>query len=48
VVRELIQNRKEKMVDKLEFHSELQKKLLELAPDFCCYGEKEHPILHII
>ncbi|AMA72730.1 hypothetical protein ACH33_07605 [Aneurinibacillus sp. XH2] len=44
VVRELTQNRKEKMVDKLEFHAALQKKLLELAPDFCCYGEKEHPI----
>jgi hypothetical protein len=46
VVRELTRNRKEKMVDKLEFHGALQKKLLELAPDFCCYGEKEHPILH--
>ncbi|MED0758538.1 hypothetical protein P4S93_14235 [Aneurinibacillus thermoaerophilus] len=47
VVRELTQNRKEKMVDKLEFHSALQKKLLELAPDFCCYGEKEHPIPNV-
>jgi hypothetical protein len=47
VVRELTRNRKEKMVDKLEFHGALQKKLLELAPDFCCYGEKEHPIPNV-
>ncbi|ERI11413.1 hypothetical protein HMPREF0083_00496 [Aneurinibacillus aneurinilyticus ATCC 12856] len=44
MVRELTRNRKEKMVDKLEFHGVLQKNLLELAPDFCCYREKEHPI----
>ncbi|BAU27748.1 hypothetical protein DFP93_1025 [Aneurinibacillus soli] len=46
-VRELTQNRKKKMVDKLEFHMALQKKLLEIAPDFCCYGEKEHLIPHV-
>jgi hypothetical protein len=44
VVRELTQNQKKKHVNKTEFHFALQKKLLELAPDFCCYGEKEHPV----
>lgn len=47
MVRELTRNRKEKMVGKLEFHGVLQKNLLELAPDFCCYREKEHPIPNV-
>jgi hypothetical protein len=46
VIRELNENRKEKIVDKIQFHMALQKKLLELTPDFCCYREKEHPILN--
>jgi hypothetical protein len=47
VVRELTRNRKEKMGNKLEFHGALQNKLLELAPDFCCYREKEYPIPNV-
>lgn len=44
VVHDLTRNRKEKDVDKSEFHTALQSLLLEQARDFCCYGGKEHPL----